>query len=530
MTFAGIKTALVMCAALFLICGGLILATATALSTATSPSSVGSPLPGIIPETAVEENKLPDELTNIDNMFKQDNLRRIVTGSLHRIPAPKYPTWSFKLEKDVYHPGEVICGRLTIKNEDPQYTFVFFTPWRGALVDNIEVWYKNKNVDGKLTRVSPFLKVLIGEHENQIRCGMSVILAPGGVYEALIPINTYWSDKMGEAYNEFYGTTAINESGEYQFYIRYLNWLGGIPHENLYRKPQKSIIYKWRPPVYTQPARVIQTDLPICLNPTKPIVLGPFNVKIEPWPTDRENEISRQIAAAWKYVYVEPSRDGKPTKIDAGYDSPISSKLVEEALTVFPHSKDTPSSLGALLEMAQWMGRYPYVDRSAPFPKGIGKDAGDAKGEPAILKDIRAIKANEKPGVLYDLICYWEIQVLLEMGCRSEALKVARENQTPDVMALLAQRVGVVLKPDWQTGGPLFTIPPDDYIDPAFMPIDKGARSAVRTNMGTYPHTPYPPPSGDCHPQLAEPRYVEPVQNHDSPPAAEEEPQPPARH
>ena len=481
MIFAGIKTALVMCAALFLICGGLILATATALSTATSPSSVGSPPPGIIPETAAEENKLPDELTNTDNMYRQDLVRAPRDLELRGwTPAPKFPTWSFKLEKDVYHPGEMIYGRLTIKNEDPKYRFIFIPPYHGALVDNVEVWFQ-KTDEKKLTRAWPYLKSLIRSWDNSIRCGVPVILEPGQTYEVRIPVNSYGADSMNRY--EFYGAAVMNQPGEYRFYLRYLNLYPHrqIPSDSI-RKPKAGQIYEW--PTWRRKAEAIKKAIeeiaghhPVIELADKPIILGPFTVKIEPWPIDEENEAAQRLFKMWNHIAEEPTDcielQPKPDP-----------KLVKELLQTFPPSTQAPGSVGAMLKLHSWIASYPDID-------GIDNEANVVrlltqeeitKQLTPMLKELRAMKADERPGVLRDLMCYWEVRALIDLGERSEALKAARENPTPDIMMLIGVRIGLKFNDKWREDGAPYAIPADDYTAP------------------------------------------------EPPPAAEEEPQPPARH
>jgi len=472
MTFAGIKTALVMCAALVLICGGLLLATATALSTATSASSVGSPPPGIIPETAAEENKLPDELTNTANMYRQDLVR--APRNLARIgyiPAPKFPTWSFKLEKDVYHPGEMIYGRLTIKNEDPKYRFVFIPPYHGALVDNVEAWFQ-KTDEKKLTRAWPYLKNLIGSWDNSIRGGVPVVLEPGETYEVLIAINSYWIDGMaGDERHGFYGASVMNQPGEYRFYLRYLNLHAHrqIPSDSI-RKPKADRIYEWpaqdmkrqkRQELIKAMAAIGKNHKPVIELEDKPIILGPFTVKIEPWPTDKENEAAGRLFKMWDHIA------GEPTDLILVQPKP-DPKLVKELLKTFLPSTQAPGSVGAMLKLHSWIASYPDIDgfdNEANVVRLLTQEEITKQLTP-MLKELRAMKTDEKSGVLRDLMCYWEVRALIDLGERSEALKAARENPTPDIMMLIGVRIGLKFNDKWREDGAPYAIPADDYTAP----------------------------------------------------------------
>jgi len=192
----------------------------------------------------------------------------------------------------------------------------------------------------------------------------------------------------------------------------------------------------------------------------KPVVLGPFNVKVEPWPEERENEMAKKITAMWKRsMEISHKRIVFPK-----YDP----ELVKEALKVFPPSKDEPDSIGSMLKMHDWIVRYPDFE-NIRYREALEEPVPEEQRVERLKKmlaEIRLMKTDEKPGVLRDLICHWEIRTLIDLGERKEALEKAREYSTPDIMTLLERRIGLVLDKNWPEVGPIRSIPADDYTAP----------------------------------------------------------------
>ncbi len=356
---------------------------------------------------------------------------------------------------------------MTIKNEDPEFKFAFTPPFRGALVDNVEIWFRPKNSDEDLKRVSLFLKHLfVNTAVNFLRRGVPILLPPGGKYEILIPINSYYADNTDRDRHQFSGAAVMTEPGEYEFYIRYLNadGSGGEPatfsNKSAYRRAKNGKIYDWNR--LRGSAAIVgimqSTWVPIWWR--KPVVLGPFNVKVEPWPEERENEMAKKIAAMWKRsMEISHKRIVFPK-----YDP----ELVKEALKVFPPSKDEPDSIGSMLKMHDWIVRYPDFE-NIRYREALEEPVPEEQRVERLKKmlaEIRLMKTDEKPGVLRDLICHWEIRTLIDLGERKEALEKAREYSTPDIMTLIERRIGLVLDENWPEVGPIRSIPADDYTAP----------------------------------------------------------------
>jgi hypothetical protein len=445
------------------------------------------------PPATNQKTDIPSELTDTKNLAPGGlSYLTPLTLQIHRDPPPKYPTWSFKLEKDAWHPGEMIYGRLIVKNEDPQYRFMFLPPWHGMIIDTVEVWFEKlgpdgqplppevvdpavapakaveKNVRKQLTRAWPFFKIL---SPYTIRAGVPVILEPGQTCEALIPVNSYWSDSMGNSDHRFYGASVMNQPGQYRFYIRYLNRHHAmvLPRGDSIRKPQAGRVYQWPGELEKIPKFLMfkESRNPAIEVPEDFIILGPFNVKIEPWPTEGQNNAAEKVVEIWDHI------EGPPTDCIMAQPAPDPQR-VKEVLKAFPASRENPCSIGAMQKLHSWIATRRYAD-CMNFDGREGMVSGDeiTKRLKIMLEDLRAMKADEKPGILRDLMTYWEVRTLIDLGKRSEALKAARENPTPDIIALIGARIGLAYNENWHENAAPYAIPADNYTDPSLLPTAK---------------------------------------------------------
>ena len=451
---------------------------------------------------AVDAEKDVESLRNPKTLFANPDLYEFFAQKDMREMAKglKNPEWSFALDTTACRAGEQIIGRLFVKNIDTKYSFIFAAPAHGSLADNIEIWFRTKGSNEELQRASFFLKHLVGGRDGIVRSGERIVLMPGQERSFQISVNMYAMDNMDQRAHQLAGASVMGDPGEFEFYIRYANWgfKGTSPVEGPIH-PRKDTIYGWRTEgETTSPKNREGMELRIMpIDWRDIVVLGPFTVKVEPWPTERKNEMAKRIAAAWKCTLdLDHHRILLP---------PYDQELVREALDVFPPSKNEPNSIGAMLKMQDWIVRYPDFE-NIRYREGLDKPLPNAEFKDRLTKmltELRVMKADEKPGILRDLICYWEIRALIDLGERSEALKVAREYSTPDIMALIGARIGLVLDPNWREVGPIRTIPPDDYTAPEVLPPSENVPQPTHGNNSTLPTTPpshYPSPSAGLKP------------------------------
>jgi hypothetical protein len=261
--------------------------------------------------------------------------------------------------------------------------------------------------------------------------------------------------------------------------MRYFNWHRAVemPRGWPLRHPKAGVIYRWRVPGHAEEVQALGggNARTIIYLPEKPIILGPFTVKIEPWPTQEQSDSADKVIKMWNHIEEAPTSDMQLAPIVPH------SQTVDELLKVFPPVKDAPCSIGAMLKLYSWLSFYPFsLDNrditDIPTDKDLAEpppDEKQAKRLEKMLTELRTMKADEKPGVLRDLMCYWEVRTLLDMGLRAEALKAARENPTPDIMMLIGVRIGLKYNDKWREDGAPYAIPADDYTDPEPEPVEE---------------------------------------------------------
>jgi hypothetical protein len=331
-------------------------------------------------------------------------------------PRIDEPRWSFRFVPDRkrYLVGEPITGRLTVENASKEWSIRFSPPYRGYHVSTVAVWASQRNDDGSwgaLTRVLRLNNNRADRAHTQFQ-GEPVVVPPGGHWSAHFAVN-------GMAWDEYYRydpqcrpaplwvSAGFARPGTYRISLQYAN----LERIMSFARRGKEEVKADEKTNERDGNRIMDLS-------DRPVVLGPYQVEIEPLEGKGSAEL-RSLIASWTRVFEEFESDQRFS---------FGGKDLTELLDMDVLDTKSRNSLRAALTLAQIQGLL-----LNPPEKADEK----AKYLGAALKQLRTERASLPAGFLRDLYGLAECHVLANLGRHAEADALARLLNTPDANVFL---------------------------------------------------------------------------------------------
>jgi hypothetical protein len=333
-------------------------------------------------------------------------------GSQKLAPALDKPvSWSFKLEKQRYHPGEIISGRLTLKNTSKRVAVEMSRPYHGVHVSTLSMWvsrWKQSGGVGEWSHLREAFKVNKGHYnpiDRQFQ-GKPIRLQPGDSYATKVPLNVWQpefsSPTSGMAIG-WYPGVGFTKPGRYRIFIRYVNLEFIMP-------------FKYR--LGAEITKLERKDGSLSVFPAKPIVFGPYEVEILPWKGNRSESFST-ILEGWEEGWHQRNdTDAMPSRGEF-------MKLLEQPSTIM----HLDSSIVASLQLS-------YV-RERLLAIGYLPRRATAAELTALCQLLYVRWKDLRPSPLSDGYGLTLCQALNLQLRSAEAVWVAQELGTPDAIMFL---------------------------------------------------------------------------------------------
>lgn len=190
----------------------------------------------------------------------------------------KWLKWSFKLSKEHYARGEIVWGRLVVKNDSPKISFRLSPPGNSRFISTVGIW-TNSVEGGSTGDVKESTELNKGNYFNDFFYrGPPLVLAPGEVYEVDIPININQVENQDTFPSVGKNTRtgwspacqfgAEFESREHKFYLQYVN--------------AEAIGYRSYSSFFSNkiPDKALTSSTPVNFD-GYPMVLGPFEFSVD---------------------------------------------------------------------------------------------------------------------------------------------------------------------------------------------------------------------------------------------------------
>ncbi len=352
--------------------------------------------------------------------FSIRDIRR--NGKLIQRGCDRDIKWSFLPTKKQYLLGETITGKLTVEHTGPVISYKFSPPYHGAEVSTLSLWCSRWQQEGDKKGNWGPLKEIYQVNDGYYRSskhkhsGKPIILGPGDRYETSVAINVLQtrSRLRGTGWYSGIGPFA---PGKYRIYLRYinLNRIMDFPLRN------NDILSSMKEEKRKNAFKISRS----------PLVMGPFNVEILPLNIPEEQEIIN-LLARWngvvpvQYHFEQSGRDNFE---------------YSDQLTMFDEISPDAIRVASKLKYRKCISvrqAFMLTDiRYRLYKNHKAKSSQKMKTLQELDRVVQKVLKEKLPRAVADAWKYTRCQILLEQNRKEEALQLAKETATPDMIVFI---------------------------------------------------------------------------------------------
>jgi len=373
---------------------------------------------------------------------RQSELNRL--AARHGTPDPASNlVWSLKLTKDKYYVGETIWGRLTLENKEEKFAYKLSPPYHGQIVSTISLWVTRRvepafGQPATWTELKEVYWVNKGTFAPSFGYrGRPIVIAPGGKYEAWLPVNVAQCQRQSEIVKGVWHQkctwlpgVGFSTPGKHRFYLRYFNL--EMLSDQLYEDLYEGALAQTADPDYVRATRGREVYV-VDLEP-EAIVLGPFDVEILALPREPEAVVDRgealtRLVRQFEWFSSRPANNGATLMHPPGMEF-----LPALLWRLGPEWRELRLSMEfALLRV--WP-QFPFEIRFAN--SDMEENLSDDDKRYRFLRDLAALLSNLKADdPLREHVEFMRCYLLYSVGREQEALELARRLNSPDAQAFL---------------------------------------------------------------------------------------------
>lgn len=329
----------------------------------------------------------------------------------------KGPEITFTLPKREYLIGEPIEGTLRIVNPKTGIRVALAPPYRGAMVDTVEIWASHTTTDTDRrtmwTEVIPVMRLNKGQYAKSLPAtyaGKVVVLEPGQEANWRIPINIGQPTMRFGTPPSWLPCVGFASEGRYRVYLKYLNLAGGSVSAAKTNKGGEDSAKK---------AKHFRET--VVAFPVKPVVIGPYDITIKP----REEGVDLAV----KNVCRDCGKDYRNGKLQKGTVPALDDKQIKKAVDAL---KKSDALSAASIELA--IIRHHLQQRASKETLEV------------LLKECQAAEKSIADGILKDAYALTECYILKALGKTEEAIRCAEKQNTPDAQVFIGLEKAVARK------------------------------------------------------------------------------------